>query len=358
MKPHVHPNHPLWVLTRNVRVRWPLCQQCDCADIKTRKALRKTLTGITWELGVIELARRRRDAFEPRLHQGHRVVKVEGRVVDGPRIAPAMQALLARLDPKLGRPVVRFRGERSRLNEAIAAEYRRLGVADVFDGDMRGILRVRQGPKVAEAPPIDGLARTAVVRRSAWRDDTLTQVVIESGVGMLTNAKQLWKAEMERLIDLHGGDRERALRDHGWIVLGRYIDLLKHHPDLHRVRMAMLTPARTPDMLTVCDSLPMPAAARADLIGDVALLEFDACHRTALFPAATSLAELLAHLEERSYPRLAATPTQDDGRQRLEALVKDMGRAMDHAMVIEVDFGPVFAGDGFHFEHQPKKRST
>lgn len=354
MKPQVHPNHPLWVLTRDVRVRWPLCQQCDCAETKTRKDLRRTLAGLAWEAGVLDAGRRRRDGFEPRFHQGHRVVKVEGRVIDGPRIAPAMQAILRALDPELVRPIERFRGERSPLNQAIVAEYRQRGLGDVFDAEMRGAIRVRLGKRGDGAMPIEDLARTPVVRRSAWRENVLTQVVIESGVTMLANLKQVWKDEFERLLDAPGHDRGQALRDHGWIVLGRYIDLLKHHPDFHRVRMKKLEPARTPDMLAVCEALPMAPAARADLIGDVALLEFDACRRTALFPEVASLSALMGVLEARGYLRLAVAPPQGDDRQRLEALVKDMARAMDHATVIQVDFGPVF--EAFRFEHQPKKR--
>lgn len=354
MKPPVHPDHPLWVLTRNERVRWPMCQQCDCGHIRTRKDLRRALVALAWEDRMVNAGPLRRDFFEPRFHQGHRIVKVEGRLIDGPRIAPAMQAVLMDLRAKELPPVERDRGARSPLNQAIVAEYRRMGLGDVFDAETRGAIRVRQGRRRGKSMPIEDLARTLVVRRSAWRGHVLTQVVAASGVVTIANLKQLWKTEFERLQNAPGSSPELALQDHGWIVLGRYIDLLKHHPDFHRVRMKELDPRRTPLMLAVCETLPMPPAARADLVGDVAMLEFDACQRTALFPDVSSLAALFQLLESRGYPRLAVAPKQEDHRQRLEALIKDMARAMDHATVVRVDFSEMF--DAFRFEHQPKKR--
>lgn len=276
----------------------------------------------------------------------------------GPRIAPPLQQALGALDPGLARPVRRFRGERPPANEEIIGAYCDLGLSALVDESARGNKKRNLGSRTVKPTPAMALASTPIARWTAWRDHVLVQVTIESGITTIASFKPKAGIEFEALLDQHGGDRDARQRAHqelGWIIFGRYVDRMKHHPAFSRVRHLTIDPRTAGPLLDVCERLPMSPADRQNLIGDLAVLQHDAARGTALFEDVGSAERLLDLLTVRGYPRLADAPPQDDPHQRLDALVKSIAQDLDYAVVATVNFTNLF--DQMTFEHQPKKRA-
>lgn len=354
-------NHPNRVRTVHRHVEWPVCIQCDFGAYRTREAVAKAIATTRHDWMLLDYAPRRRDTFDAGQHAGHDVVWLHGDLWLGSRLNPAMAAGLRTLEPKLLKPVKRFQGDRRPQNEEIRKQLMALGRQDLFvaenmPADPRSCLggRTTSQREDGESKGTSLIQEPEMLWSHKVRHKPIhTHVTIGSGINVIGVLEEYGKTLLWRLQALNRSDTAdespHVTEQMGWIVFGFYMDLMKHLPEYEPIVTREIRCEDYHSLPEMIAQLPISDEVRHQLIGDVAVLQFQVQHRTALLPEIKTSTQLLEALQQLPYPRMARLKGKTP-RNRLAMIVKRIAQELERVTIARVDWTPVM--NALHFPHE------
>lgn len=362
-QPWEERDRPLFVKAVDRALVMPVCVECAFSHLRSREDLSDFIKGLRHnELLKIACNSTAQLDHAPELPI-HHVVEIPSRLIMGSRIDPYIVSRLHRLDPDLVGAVKRYECERRPLNEEIARELTALEQRRAhLAGDRRLNARRRQGRRrsdEAKETLNEAIARTPELVRNYRDDHTFFQVAIESGMNLIEATRKVARFELDQLDDLIDTvDEWKAalIREElGWSMFSRYIELMSHLPEYAPLLMTQVVREAYPSLRAFLECTPLTAEAKSQLMGDIAVLQFDVHKQTALLQDVRSYSTLFEALATISYPRLKGRKTGEN-RHRLAMLVKEIAQPLERVVITEMNWEPLFRD--VHFSHCKKKPPT
>lgn len=354
-------DRPLFIEAVDRTLVVPICVDCAFSHIKSREELSNFIEGLRADEllkiacnGTAELVH----APGPAVHH---VIEIPSRLIMGSRIDPYIVSRIHSLDPELVGPVKRYEGDRRPPNEEIALELEALEQRFAhLAGDRSLDARRRQGRRRSDETKEalnEAIARTPELVRTYRDDHIVFQIAIESGMNVIEATRKVARFELDQLDDLIvDEDRAALIREElGWIVFSRYVALMSHLPEYAPLLTAQVVREAYPSLCAFLDRTPLTIEAKRQLMGDIAVLQFDVHKQTALFPEVRSYSTLFEALTSINYPRLKGRETAES-RHRLAMLVKEIAKPLERVVITEMNWEVLYRD--IHFSHCKKKPPT
>lgn len=286
----------------------------------------------------------------------HLEVHIEGFRVLGPRYSPDIQALLYAIDPELVTKEKRFKHDLV-VPEAIKSRLEAMDLRDLFHtkrsgGRYQPFIGREVIEQQANGNAHAGSYKQISLAESRFGQSEWQQAYFQNDTQALVKFYSGWPQFNALLTFVHADHRRLKLAKEpdlkllkfGWDVFGEYLILMGMGDVISRLDYHVGNQVPTFSVEEALSSQKLDRQSAALMLGDMAVIRFLADREMPIpivYPEIKSAPAMMRLLEAIDYPRLHVSE-DGDVYQRLEAIGRDIARAMDRAMVVVVNWRSLF----------------